>query len=70
MGAPELATPMRRLKFKFSLSSAPAKIEQTSQKIALLPIAPKFGTHEVNTFGQSQTEFHAIEGSGVRVRNF
>ena len=31
-----------------------------TQKIALLPIAPKFGTKEVNTFSQSQAEFLAI----------
>ena len=37
-----------------SMRSAP------SQKIALLPIAPKFGTKEVNRFSQSQAKFHAI----------
>ena len=31
-----------------------------SQNIALLPIAPKFGTKEVNIFSQSQAEFYAI----------
>ena len=43
-----------------SSSSAPGKIglprpkpEKNSQKIALLPIAPKFGTTEVNRFSQS-----------------
>ena len=40
-----------------SSSSAPGKIgkkpEKDSQKIALLPIAPKFGTKEVNRFSQS-----------------
>ena len=43
-----------------SSSSAPGKIglprpkpEKYSQKIALLPIAPKFGTKEVNRFSQS-----------------
>ena len=42
------------------MSSAPGKIglprpkpEKDSQKIALLPIAPKFGTKEVNRFSQS-----------------
>ena len=41
-------------------SSAPGKVglpnpkpEKDSQKIALLPIAPKFGTKEVNRFSQS-----------------
>ena len=31
-----------------------------SQKIALLPIAPKFGTKEASRFSQSLAKFHAI----------
>ena len=30
------------------------------KKFALLPIASKFGSQEVNRFSQSQGEFHAI----------
>ena len=55
-----LPVDIRHSKTLLLTSSAPGKIglprpkpERYSQKIALLPIAPKFGTKEINRFSQS-----------------
>ena len=52
----ELLNVFRLLKYR----SFRTYSEKKSKKIALHPLASKFGPQEVNRFSQSHTEFHAI----------